>query len=396
VKALLVACATALLLAEPAVALDRERFRFTRELRGGAAGRPTSFEPDGPLFAHARPGFADLRVLDARGRETPWRVLPQPERARPTAIRLLNSGRRGGAAVALLDLGARRRVHDRITLEISDRDFVGRVQVYGSDDRRTFTKLSTTAIYDIAGATHARSTTVVYPPSDFRFLQLRASGVSRIDGATIAAGAARPQLVRRTLRRLDRRDADRRTVVTADLGFRRFPVDSLALSARGRYERPVTISGSNDGRAWVTLARGRIARFPDSVPASEIEVAARHRYLRVTIDNGDDAPLAGVDIAAFARRRTLVVSDGFRPPFRLLYGDARARPPVYDFERLPRQALGAVATASLAPEQRNAAYEPPEDTRSFAARHPRVIQGALALAAVVVAAVGFVTLRRRT
>ena len=63
--------------------------------------------------------------------------------------------------------------------------FVGRVEVSGSDDRRTFTLLSTSVIYDIAGAAlHARSTTVVFPPSDFRYLFLRARGIPRIDGAT--------------------------------------------------------------------------------------------------------------------------------------------------------------------------------------------------------------------
>jgi Protein of unknown function (DUF3999) len=394
--ALLGACAAALVLAEPVVALDREAFRFTRELRGAAVGRPTTFEPDGSLFAHARPGFADVRVLDARGRETPWSVLPQPEPTPPRPIRLLNSGRRGATAVALLDLGSRSRIHDRVTLEIPDGDVVGRVQVYGSDDRQTFTKLSTTPIYDIAGATHARCTTVVYPPSDFRFLQLRASGVAGVHGATIGAAARGPALLRRRVRGVDRRDGDRRTVLRLDLGFRKVPVDRLELSARGRYDRPVTISGSNDGRAWFELARGRIARFPDSVPASEIDIAARHRYVRVTIDNGDDAPLAHLTVGAFGRRRTLVVSDRFQPPFRLLYGNARAQPPVYDFERLPRSALGALATGSLGREQLNEAYEPPEDTRSFVARHPDLIQAALALAAVVIAAAGFLALRRRT
>ena len=170
--------------------------------------------------------------------------------------------------------------------------------------------------------------------------------------------------MRRTLRRVEREEHERDTVLTADLGFRRFPVERLALSARGRYDRPVTIAGSNDRRAWVTLAHGRVARFPDSVPANEVDVAARHRYLRVTIGNGD-APLAGINVASFARRRTLVISDGFRPAFRLLYGNPSAQTPVYDFERLPRSALGAVAAGTLTAEQRNAAYEPPEDTRSL-------------------------------
>jgi hypothetical protein len=109
-----------------------------------------------------------------------------------TALERLVVELSGGTAVVLVDLGARRRMHDRITLETPEHDFVGRVQVYGSDDRRAFTRLSTTAIYDIAGARQARNTTAVFPRSDFRFLELRARGVPRIDGVTISGAASRP------------------------------------------------------------------------------------------------------------------------------------------------------------------------------------------------------------
>ena len=68
--------------------------------------------------------------------------------------------------------------------------FVGRAEVHGSHDRRTFTRLSSTAIYDVRGATRAVSATVVFPPSDFRYYRVRATGVSEIRGATAEAVAA--------------------------------------------------------------------------------------------------------------------------------------------------------------------------------------------------------------
>ena len=63
--------------AAPALAagVDRSELQFSRSLTGGER-MPTLLRPDGPLFAHARPGFADLRILDARGREVAWRPAP--------------------------------------------------------------------------------------------------------------------------------------------------------------------------------------------------------------------------------------------------------------------------------------------------------------------------------
>ena len=385
----------ALLFAAPAGwALDASRYRYTRELQAAGPG-VARFEPDARLFAHARPLFADLRIVDVRRREVPWRALTR--RAAPVrAVRVLNSGSRRGKAVALVDLGARREARTSIELEIPDRGFVGRVTVSGSDDRRRFTRLSTTAIYDVAGARHARSTTAVFSPTDFRYLLLQASGVSAITGAIVAGRAVIERPIVRPLQRVRRRDEARRTVLTADLGFRNVPVDQLRIASRTpRFDRFVVVEGSNAGAHWTQLARARIARFEDSPAATTIDLAARHRRLRVIVENGDDAPLAGLELRATARTRTLAVSDGFRPPYKLYYGDPRARPPVYDFARVPQATLPRPIAAALGPERLNQAFEPPPDTRAFSERHPWIVEASLALAALVLSIAGLLALRRR-
>ena len=67
----LVVALLVLVAAAPASALDASSFRWERAL-ADASGL-TAFEPDGPMYEHAAIGFADLRVLDARERQVPWR-----------------------------------------------------------------------------------------------------------------------------------------------------------------------------------------------------------------------------------------------------------------------------------------------------------------------------------
>jgi hypothetical protein len=397
VRALAAATVFVLVLVPAAFAatLDQTGFRYTRELR--AKPGLALLEPDGPLYAHSRAGFADLRIVDADGRQVPWRRLPPLEEPRRTRVQLLNRGRQGETAVALIDLGPERRVHDRIELELPDRRFVGSVVVLGSDDRRRFTRLSETQIYDVRGARAARSTTAVFPPTDHRYLQLRAKGVSAIAGATVAFDPTQPRL-----RPVDADTTVRQrgavTIVDLDLGFRNVPVDEIDVEATtGRFDRPVTVTGSNDGRGFGLVGSGRLTRF-QTVSFTSIPVGARSRYLRVEIANGDDPPLAGLRVSALAEPRTLLLAPGFRPPYRLLYGDPALRAPRYDFAAVPPAELDLrrARVGRLAAEARNPTFEPPEDTRSFAARHPVVVQGALALAAIAVAGAGLVALRRRT
>ncbi len=394
-----VAVAIALLAGTSAV--DATKFRYERAVRTSATG-PVAFEPDGSLLAHAKPGLADLRVLDADGDQVPWRPLPQVEEViQPT--RILNSGRRGPRAVALLDLGPQRTVYDRIELETPTTDFVGRVTVFGSDSREgPFTRLSATGIYDIEGAASARSTTAVVPPSDFRYLSVRATGAKRIDGATVSGAGNRQRLVRRghaVIAGPGR--SPRRSVFVLDFGFPEVPVTELAFSLVGRaaaatYDRPIRIEGSNDRTDFRLLARARVFRFPGSRSAP-VSFRSGFRYLRVTIENGDDPPLRGVRLDPFAPSEAILLEPGHVQPFRLLYGGPEVLAPSYEFARIPApEPRTIVAPDQLGSERLSDLFEPPADSRSFVERNPKLIQGTLALAAFALCLGGFLALRRRT
>ncbi len=388
--------ATLLVALSLAAAVDVNEFRYTRALPEEVAGGRVAFEPDGLLLAHARRGLADLRVIDTQGNQVPWRRVPS-EIVGPGPARVLNTGRRGGEAVALIDVGPRRRVYERAELDIAGGNFVGRVTVLGAD-RRTgpYTQLSTTTVFDVRGATSARSTTVVFPATDFRFLELRATGVSRIEGATVFAQYERPRLVRRRHAILaGEKDRGRVSVYTLDFGVRGTPVTKLEIRAdrTERYDRPVTVEGSNDRTRFTPLGGGRMTRAP-GISSRTVDIESRFRYLRVTIENGDDPPLRFVMIETYGPSFAVMVESGRPAPLRLYYGDPDLDAPSYEFARLPAERpTGILDPSQLGPEQLNPAFELPEEP--FGERNRWLIQVALAAAALVVAAAGFLALRRR-
>jgi len=391
VKLVLVVLAAAL--AAPA-AVDESDFRWERTVQTAGNGLVTFFA-DGLLFAHAQPGLADLRVLDSAGRQVPWRPLPDPAPRASKEVELLNAGVQGSAFVGLLDLGPTRAVRNRAELVMAnERDFVGPVTVFGSDDRRTFTRLSTTKVFDLRGATAATSTKLVFPPTDHRFLRLRGVGVPLPVAVRVYNAPPRPPLAF-VESDISTEQRERATHVRLDVGYERRPVDVVRIStATPRFDRPVIISGSNGERVFRVLQRGRILRR-EGVVQLEVPVSAAHRVLSVVIRNGDDAPLRVLRVEALARPRTVVLAEGFAPPFRLLYGDPSLDPPTYDFARLPARELEPLVAGQLGAERANPAWEPPDDTRSFLERNPRVVEGSLALVAIALGIGGFFALRRR-
>lgn len=388
-----------LVLAAPAAAagLDRREFRYERVLRA-APGGPIAFQPDGPLYGHADVGFPDLRIVDAKGQQVPWRSLPEQAPAPPEQVRVLDSGRRGGQAVALLDLGPGHRVHDRVDLAVAGRSFVGRVTVLGSDDRRTFTSLGSTRIFDLAGAGgRVRSTAVTFAPSDFRYLELRATGVRRIVGATVS-GKPQRLLLPPVAAHVSVRQLDRRTVLLVDLGYSHIPVVGLRLTAATlRYDRSVKVEERDTGeRRWTFVASGRIFRYYGRTSPTLV-TGVRARRLRITISNGDDPPLRGVRVEVLARPERILVEGGRPAPLELLYGGRPRMSPGYDYGRLPTDVLGLdrLRRGSLGPETLNADFERAPDTRSFVKKHPVLVDAALALAAAMLGVGGFLALRRR-
>jgi hypothetical protein len=93
-----------------------------------------------------------------------------------------------------------------------------------------------------------------------------------------------------------------------------------------------------------------------------------------------------------------VLSAGYSPPYRLLYGATSVPAPAYDFEQLPAAATGVghATTGTLGAETANELYEAPADTRTFLDRNGWVVQALLVAAALVAAAAGLLALRRRT
>jgi hypothetical protein len=379
--------------------VDESQFRFERTLDATAGETAVRIEPDGPLYAHAAQDLADLRIVDASGRQVPWRPEPKPAAVPSRSVPLVARGRRGDVVTVVLDRGPAAPVVDRIELEIPDRTFVGTAVVQGSQTgaEGSYGRLSTTRIYSVRGAVSARSATAVFPPTDHRYLLVQARGVSDVTGARVARDPEQAPL-ERVDAEVQRQDVERATVVELDLGFRNVPVDAVRVRSRTpTYVRGVTVDSSNDGRTFTPVARGEIAKF-SGVDLSRVVVGARARFVRVSIRNGDDQPLAGIDVWPEAERRPILLAGGFEPPFTVYYGARALAAPSYDFAQLPPRATGfeQARPAVLGPERRNEAFEPPTDTRTFFERNDELIQVALVLAAIVVAVGGFLALRRRT
>jgi hypothetical protein len=137
VRRVAVGLAVGLALAAGTAATAAQRPRYERPLRTEGAG-PFLVEPDAALTGHAGTGFADLRVVDAQGRQVPWRLLPAaPPRIGTWPVRALRTRDDGRTSVVRVDLGAPLPI-ERIAVSASTPVYDRAYAVEASLDGRRF------------------------------------------------------------------------------------------------------------------------------------------------------------------------------------------------------------------------------------------------------------------
>lgn len=105
------------------------------------------------------------------------------------------------------------------------------------------------------------------------------------------------------------------------------------------------------------------------------------RYWRLIVANGGDAPLRDINVELWGVPRRIVFAPTGAGSYRLLFGNAAAQAPVYDFASVHSvAAIQAAAPASLKALAYNAAFRKPE--RPWSERNPWVLWAALAVAII--------------
>jgi hypothetical protein len=306
--------------------------------------------------------YPSVRVVDANGIEVPYALDTDPAVATGGTAELSDVGFVPGKYTqAIADLGAAGALHSVIALDSSQPTYFEHVEIASSDDRHTWSVLVPSAlIYRVSTNGDNGTNSIEFGPSRARWLRIRVLDGARafpISGASVPATAPPPHLVpltgTQTLQQLDSK-----TVVTIDFQTPDTSLDAIAIeTATAEYHRRVIVEG-DDGTSpgWQPVAQSDIVRYAGARAGSGtgplIVTGTQHvRRIQITIENGNDVPLATPRITALGRQHQVVFRATPGTQYRLLWNAAGADAPVYDLaDLLGHQAwsVGAVATLGAA------------------------------------------------
>ena len=374
-------------------------FTNVRDIRISQAGAQNYFVVDEEIWNRAHPDLADLRIYDGES-QVQYALSEQRGRtsSQEAAAKILNLGSVGGRTEFDLDMfdGNTGQIgeYDRIRLNLDAKDFVVTASVAGSNElgAKMATQLPPATLYDFTREELGSNPVLKLPPSSFRYLHVKLSaGISpaQVKGASIynlqetkavwtGVGSCRaPSQIART------------TVISCNASLH-VPVDRIRFHVDPKqvnFRRAIVISDASDyyyGTGEIT--RVRMNRAGTTVVSEEMDVPIEDRgsgQLMITVDNGDNPPLAISGQLLSIERRLYFETQG-KSLLRLYYGDDKLQSPVYDYARFFKADPAAVK-AEVGPGSHNPAYRGRPDDRPWSERHKAILWLAMLLAVVVLA-----------
>ena len=407
--------AASLLADEP----ERKYFANVRDVHITDAAQMNYIVVDNAIWSHARPDLADIRLYND-DRVVPYALRMQgiAEISERHEVRILNKGVVPNFTRFVLDMTGF-DVYDEVILELSQHDFDRIAIVEGSNNPRatTWTMLTTAPIFDFTKQKLGSHLTLTLPPSNFRYLRISISRRGIDHGSLVLPQHIHGAVASNTFRSnavwddaggtLKRTERPHETLLEVEMP-KAAPVDRIHFSVpaeRMNFRRLVTVEMSYDETepttddGWQTLADGEISRVrsAEGKVAEELDISThdtRAAHWRVIVRNGDDPPLP-IHPALQTVERRLYFDPKGATSMKVYYGDPKVEAPVYEYDKLFREAEATSAVAAtLGAEMPNVQAAPRPDVRPWTERHKWVLWSAMIVAILGLGAIALRGLKK--
>ncbi len=356
------------------------------------------------VFSKSVQGLPDLRLIDAGGTSIPYALRIRTPREVPEALpgTPFNPGvLADGTLVCSLDLDARPGEHNLVSIPLEGTSYRRHVRVEGSDDGATWNQLlkEVFLVRLTEGGQSIDQRRFSYPPSRYRYLRVQVSPdlktdpvVQRLDTFQVLRTVRLPGITDDYPGQLVRTDAGRYLGAYAratliDLDADLVPVSGLLIDvAELGFSRPFTLEAEVNG-FWQPVFNGTLEPNPKGGSISIPFPETLARRLRLQIIDASNTPLtiSNPRFAVVRREILFRMPAKAEMPLYLYTGNAQAQSPSYDIKtQLSPEAI-ATTTAVVNSAEPNPAYVPPPV--AWSEQHPRLIDGVLAFAGLVLAAI---------
>ncbi len=394
---------------------DRARWEYKKPVSISAGGGFVLLDLDREVFARAKGGLADLRVVADSGREVPYVLVAEGSRVAFETLPARVSDKtfvRGESTRFIVDLGSAGLFHNRLVIHTSSENFRRMVEIEASNDRSTWRYLTTRGqIFDYnvrdQKPVSVEDTSIDYPESTARYLRvtIRDAGeaplvINSVSVSRMIEKSEEAFLFDSNISTA-KNQQDRTTEVTADLGSKGIPTNRVQLAIKDVFfSRRIDVAVSDEkDKGWRFVGSDYIYRINTLAFTGErAEIRypeTQARYIRISIHDGDDAALSIDSAKFFGVVRRIAFQSDVNSTYMLFYGNPDARRPEYDIARLYEYTdVVSMNRAELGREERNSDFK--EKEKPLTERNPYLLPTALGIIVAILAFFGLRVISKTT
>ena len=367
-----------------------QHWRYSRSLQVNETQTTTlaGFIVPEEVYTREATPEADLRIIDDRAAEVPFYSFSITGSSGSVNLPTMlheKSFTPGQFTQIVIEIPGAAPFHNAVQLQTPEQNFIAWVRVEASDDARTWRIVQDRApIFRFRDHGREGTQEVHYSENNANFLRVtifNGDAQFPIAGAVVkfdsAVAAERVPLSATPVQATTSPAGE--TLFTADLGGTHAPVYGVRFDVPPpvEFSRSVRLEYSADNSEWIPAARGEIYRFHQEDAVQEalsvgfLYPSSESRYWRVTIENGNDAPLASVSAHFLTAPLHIVFEQQPGRTYRLLYGQSEAKAAQYDLgRRLSDKEKDTAVAATLLPEEENTTWS---DPRPMTEKHEFVL-----------------------
>jgi Protein of unknown function (DUF3999) len=383
-------------------------WRYSRAVQTSNMDGPAELVLRWEMYRHCQPGCEDVRIVNSSGEGIPYVLLGRraSRNMEEHAARVIeNSFVADRYTQVIGDLGEGHANYDRVKVETNRPDFIVWAEVALSDDAKTWRVVEARApIARFRSRAVDGTQTIPFHGLSSRYIRVRIADPSAqfpVSGIGVlheeSFEAVRTREVAAAFSE-EKSSNTAESIWRTTLASLNQPISELHIATdTPEFYRAVRISGSSDGQEWSYWGSGVVYRYTQGNQTRELlrvdfPEATGNKLLRVEVINGNDEPLANLQLSLAAVPRVLAFKQLAGQQYRLIYGNEKALRPQYDLGHYfdsgaPEPVYRILA---LGPEEETANYR---DPRPFTDRHPEVLWGALGAAILLIGLTAIKALR---
>lgn len=411
-KKYVVACLGFALVLGVAWGIDRSPFLFRADLKGmNSPGNFVQVPVNKDVFAGTTNGFADLRLFDDQGKETPFVVMDTTLPEQPVEFfnfKIVSYQQASGTETLIVENPVSPPTCWEMDIRTANRDFNKMIRIEARNDTvdggglvtETWRDIFSDSIFDFSSRINVRKTSIKFPETTAKFFRISYQDVSpdsggdknmrlqydgldfsvsghqtspmKIDAITGLGGKKRPAEVQKDFLGFSNPVAtnDKAGNTLLKLGRVNLPIEQMTFVVDNPYfyrQVDVFTAEVDEDIKYVSCGGGGIYQFP-GMRKSETTLSLhlpQRKYVQIRIINGDNPPLTIRNIEINWVRQNLFFIPEANRNYAFFFGGENIRRPSYELANLlpSREALRnspVMEIQSIAP---NNAYAPqkPED-----------------------------------